>query len=297
MAVGDLITAARFNNLQSRINTIMGVGSGTSGYGQDLQSSLVITSSEIRASDMSSLYVDMTRARFHQTGFLTTEIENILVEDLIIDDNSVPLESKSFAAFENLMLKIEADKFLLAITPLTSRLESGITSSRTTVWNGTLSYIFTVQFANENERRFFFNSGGEIRISSNISGGSGQKTNNWRDVLSNTGVVKFDYDKTVSTGTGNGSGIGNYDLTNSYQRIFNKSGSLNYSENEYNIYVKLNSASVIQFKVDFVDADTGDPNIDENVNGTISSSIQHLRAFGDYVEVNAPNYSNVTPLG
>ena len=34
MAVGDTITAARINNLQSRIELILGSGSGQNGYGQ-----------------------------------------------------------------------------------------------------------------------------------------------------------------------------------------------------------------------------------------------------------------------
>ena len=38
MAVGDIITAARYNNLQSRVATIMGVGSGDDGYGQIIRS-------------------------------------------------------------------------------------------------------------------------------------------------------------------------------------------------------------------------------------------------------------------
>lgn len=36
--VGDTITAAQYNGLQSRIDTIMGVGSSTNGYGQVLTS-------------------------------------------------------------------------------------------------------------------------------------------------------------------------------------------------------------------------------------------------------------------
>ena len=31
MAIGDIITAARYNNLQSRVATIMGTGSGDDG--------------------------------------------------------------------------------------------------------------------------------------------------------------------------------------------------------------------------------------------------------------------------
>lgn len=300
MAVGDIVTAARFNNLQARINTVMGVGGGAEGYGQSLQSSPVLTSANVNASDMAALYVDMTKARYHQIGALPSEITNIISGDLIIDDNSAPFDPKSFAAFENLMLDIEADKYLLSSSSETASLESGTTSSRTTAWNGAVTHEFVVQFQNENERRYFFNAGGEIRLTSNVSGGTQAKSSDWRLILSNVGVVKFNYTSTSSTGTGIGSSIGNYDLTDSYQKIFYKVGSdvaAAYAENEYNIYAKLLSSSEIQFKVEFLDVDSGDPNFDENVDGTTTSTAQHFRATGSYVEVAAPGYYTVTPLG
>ena len=49
MAVGDIITAARYNNLQSRVATIMGTGSGDEGYGQSLNSSQVAAAEKVTA--------------------------------------------------------------------------------------------------------------------------------------------------------------------------------------------------------------------------------------------------------
>jgi hypothetical protein len=300
MAVGDIVTAARFNNLQARIATVMGVGGGAEGYGQSLDSNSVLTSADVNATDMSNLYLDMTKARFHQVGALPTEIENIIRGDIILDDNAAPFDPKSFAAFENLMIDIEADKYLLSSNAATAKVETGISSSRSTAWNGAVSYEFVVQFADVNARRYFFNSGGEIRITSNVSGGSQAKSSDWRLILSNVGVVKFNYASTTSTGTGTGSLIGNYDITASETKIFTKVGSdvsAAYAENEYNIYASQLSPSEIKFKVEFLDADIGDPNFDENVDGTTSTSIQHFRAAGTYVEVDAPGYYTVSPLG
>ena len=300
MAVGDTITAARFNNLQARIATVMGTGGGAEGYGQELSSSPVLTSADVFASDMSNLYVDMTKARFHQVGGLPSEIETIVRGDLIIDDISAPFDTKSFAAFENLMIDIEADKYLLSTNALTAKVENGLTSSRTTAWNGAVTHKFVVQFASANDRRYFFNAGGEIRLTSNVSGGTQAKSADWRLILSNVGVVKFNYTSTSSTGTGTGTAIGNYDLTSTRQKIFSKVGSdvaAAYAENEYNIYARELNSSEIEFEVIFFDADAGDPNFDENVDGTTTSTVQHLRAAGQYVDVNAPSYFTVTPLG
>ena len=34
MAVGDIITAARYNIIRARINAVLGLGAGDEGYGQ-----------------------------------------------------------------------------------------------------------------------------------------------------------------------------------------------------------------------------------------------------------------------
>ena len=53
MAVGDIITAARYNNLQSRVATIIGTASGDDGYGQALESSKVAAAEIVTATNMS----------------------------------------------------------------------------------------------------------------------------------------------------------------------------------------------------------------------------------------------------
>ena len=68
MAIGDIITAARYNNLQSRVATILGTGSGDDGYGQTLNSNQVASTATINATDMSTLYTDIANGRVHQTG-------------------------------------------------------------------------------------------------------------------------------------------------------------------------------------------------------------------------------------
>ena len=58
MAVGDLITAARYNNAQARVAAIMGTGSGTEGYGQTVNSGQVSTSLTVTATHVNNLYTD-----------------------------------------------------------------------------------------------------------------------------------------------------------------------------------------------------------------------------------------------
>lgn len=309
MAEGDLVTAARFNNLQARIGTVMGIGGGQEGYGQQLNSSSAISGDIIRASDMAALYSDMIRARKHQTGTIPNTISSILSGDLVNDDDNAPYDTDSFKAFEEMMLDIENDSFLLNSSEAT--LESLTSSSTTNPWNTSIFYEFTVVFngytlpngtpvsANDH-RRAFFNSGGEVRISANVSGGTGLKSENWRSVLQNIGVVRFNYTQTQAS-AGTGSNTGNYDLVSpgtEYTQLFVKFADPGaYTENNYKVYAKSLSDSRIQFKVEFNDEDTGDPGFDESVNGTTSVAVQVLRASGNSVDVPAPSFINDTPLG
>lgn len=306
MAVGDIITTARFNNLQSRIENIIGTGSGSDGYGQTTTSGQVVFGQDVLASSMANLYLDMVNARVHQTGSIPSgAIAPIQVSDLIAEETSSGANSalKGISDFERLITSIEADRFVLH--PTQASLETGITSSRTTAWNGILTHEITVTFASPDDRRYFFNSGGEIRFSANISGGTGDKTNDWRLILSNMGTIKFNYTETISTGSGSGSGTGNYEVTNNYTPIFTKTGSgayALYSANSYTISARspdwtdiTDQGARLQFKIQFADNST-DRTIDNNVTGTLASTLQMYRADSDAVRVDAPNFSNTQQL-
>ena len=304
---GDIITAAQYNGLQSRVATIMGTGSGTDGYGQSLTSSQVNAGADITALDMDGLRTDINKANNHQLGS-NASIGNIGVGEVVgaaasgTDPDNLDQTDKGFNDYDTAVGIIETNKFLLDAG--NSSVEAAISSTRTTAWNGVIEHVFTVTFADANQRRYFFNSGGEIRFSANLSGGNDPKGTDWATLLSNMGTIKFNYTQTSATGTGTGSNIGNNDLTTSYQTIFTKTGSGVYAENDYNIAAKRDSNSVLRFRVQFRDDDAGDQQsfgagsgpIDEDVEGRITSSIQQLRATGSNVSVATPAYSNVSTL-
>lgn len=305
MAVNDLVTAARYNNLQARAETILGSGANNEGYGQLLQSSSVLTNTLVQASDMNSLYTDMINARVHQTGTIPNSIGQLVANlDVITDDDDAPYNITSFRAFEELMIDIESDKFLLS--PQQSTVQSGLSVTRTTSWNGTIQHDFNVVFGGYNlsdgssvtpqdHIRHFFNSGGEIRISSNLSNTVGAKGSDWASMLSNTGIVSFDHTSTTPAGSGTGSLIGYFDLTPGFTTIFQKSGSSVYSENIYKVSAgSVEGSATINFRVEYNDFDTGDPNYDENVQGSLSNIIQVQRASGVHVDVPTPLFTTIS---
>lgn len=309
--VGDTITAAQYNGLQSRIDTIMGVGSSTNGYGQVLTSTQVSAGDTVTAAQMDALRTDLNKANNHQIGS-NALVGNIAVGQIIGADASGPdvdnltVTDEGFNDYDTAVGVIETNK--LVLDSGNSSVEAATTSSRSTNWNGTITHVFTVTFADADSRRHFFNSGGEIRFSANLSGQSGSKSDNWSTLLSNMGTIKFNYTETVSTGTGTGYAIGNYDLTGTYQTIFEKTGSGNYVENDYNIAARADSTTVLNFRIQFRDDDSGDPpitplpkgatpgGVDEDVNGNLSSTVQQLRATGPNVSVPSPVYANTSTL-
>jgi len=333
MAVEDIVGAARYNTLQGRVATLLGVGSGDKGYNNTVLSTPVLPGNDVTAEDLQNLASDYTKIHVHQTGALPGGLIGIDVETrlksgfeeyqrgLIWDD--------LYAEYEANLSALETNRFDINFNYAAVE-SSGANSSRSTVWGGSslpqsVIHEFIVDFGSANARRGFFNAGGEIRFSSSLSHSltvsdpDYQKTEDWKLMLAAMQTVKFNYDTTDSynlnitggdgepdgedvsddtvTGAGTGSAIGNLDLTSSYQIIYTKTGSAAYIDNEYTIQAKEESSSQIRFLITFADDANGSGGADERVNGTLTSSISHLRADStSYVNNPAPAYSLITSL-
>lgn len=312
VASGDTITAAQYNDLQSRVNNILGAGSGQSGYGQTLTSAQVSTGNIVTAAHMDNLRTDINKANNHQTGS-SASIGDIAVGQIIGADasgtsvGSLTQTTEGYNDYDTAVTNITSNKFL--IDSGEGSLEFAISSARSTAWSNEIQHIFTIDFNSTDKARYYFNSGSDIRISLSLTGGSGSKTESWRTLLSDIGTIKFNYTSTSQTGSGSSfpGSRGFYDLSTSYQNIMTDSvgGSGVYAENNIEISALRNaSKSTLTIRIRLIDADTGDqrpgflpgPGIDESVTGSITSTIQRFRATGTNVEVAAPSASNVTLL-
>jgi hypothetical protein len=323
MAIGDTVTADRFNNLQTRIARILGFGGGDFGYKQGYsqstgnygpaESSTAVSSEPLSnrniatAADVNELYVDLLRARIHQIGLDNNEITDVIKNTRIIKDSNVIADgesffvdnagietidpegfAKGFADFELLMDNIEVDKFVCHSTQI--------------------ELVVKAVFDDFDHRRAFFNSGGEIRMEADLNLPEGAKAADWTDLLNATGVIKFGYNETIGTAQGIVYPVGNNNLDLlDYQLLFSKSSSgitLGgiYAANTFTISAKLLSDRIIEFKYD--DADSSGE-IDDLVVGDMSATIGHFRAKGVFddaednifnVEVPPPLYEIVTEL-
>ena len=65
--VNQVISASRYNVLQGRIDNILGIGSGDTGYNQTVTSSQVPVGKTVTAEDMNNLHTDYNKTRIHQT--------------------------------------------------------------------------------------------------------------------------------------------------------------------------------------------------------------------------------------
>ena len=305
---GDTITASDYNTFATNINTIIGTGSADSGYGIS-EIAAVSAGNTITAAQWNSLLSGLQKGANHQGTTLTNASNTVSA-----GGNILPLSN------------LEADITLITNNKLTAdasnmATDSGVTSSRTASWTGTVQHILTVTFASANAARHFFNSGGEIRFAGSRSGGSSTDQNtDWTNLLSNAGTVKFAEGATTYTGSGGtAASVGFDDLTTSNQQIFTATGQGNYSANDWTIEAKANaaygSATVLTFTVYFKDdhsAQTGTytggglgtaPNEGtawtgaDAVDGTLTSTITTLRADNaSYVQVANPSSATTTEV-
>ena len=286
------VLATRFNNLQNRIRTVLGTSLSSNpqfGYGQSYSSSTVtgdydvntVNTDLISPQEYETLYRDIIRARVHQIGGTFSQLSTPVGNFDLNGTNADKIEETYITYLENVMTSIEQDKFEIdssqySVIPLTDINNNSIDVERPEAqgsWNGILSHIFKVTFNTAQQRRHFFNAGGQIRLDAGLTWAFSQsKTNDWKNLLSGMGSVRFSASGCDSSlGVGSPTSIGNYQLTSSYQLVYRQSGAL-YSGSYYEVYALELSSNEIQFRIYFKDTST--ENIDEDVFGTLFNNIK-----------------------
>jgi len=253
---------------------------------------------KVESLDYFNLYLDIASARIHQIGSGFTVGNNAILEK----GDVVELSYLSF--LESLMTDVEADKFLIAdpgqvsLESLRDGSNTIIDSVRTSSWNGTRRHEFTLNFTSTAQARGFWNAAGELRFLPSLTGGSGLKTSDWRNIINEpNGVGSLTFSRTGLTKTGPRgsitSSINPRTLTASYQVVMQANGA-SYTNNRYRLYARRNTNTQYQFRLEFSDLDSpGGFGIDENVNGTLSSVIQIYRPTGT-VSIGGTNYTTVS---
>ena len=276
MAVGDPITAARYNIIQSTVSNVLSTGSGDSGYGQALQSSQVAPNQLIEDDHMNTLRLDIRKAYLHQNNSYPT-LTVVSTADTVTDNTL----NNSYATFETLATNINTNRNTISA----SRLTTGSTASsyvRTTTWNATRVGNFTVTFASTNAARHFFNSGGAVQIDMSVTAGT-VKNDDWNTMfITNMGTLTFANLASSRSGAGGTltSSVAYTTLTTSYQTVYSSVGGGVYTASNFNIQVRFTDISslVIEFQITLNDAAAG--TIDEDVGANLNINVNRRIANG-----------------
>jgi hypothetical protein len=195
---------------------------------------------------------------------------------------------------------------------ITSRTWNSTTTPR--FWRDEISATLTVSFANSNQARWFFNSGGEIRVqSSRTDGRSDAQNNSWSALLNSAGVRAFGA-VIPNTGFSPLNGRNFYRLTNTFQEFYRLTDSSPYTANSYRLEARSNvannstgTATSVDIRVRFVAGYTdpgplGPPFTNDEIDGTFSITVTEKRADGSLLPsgsftVARPTYSITSITG
>ena len=187
-------------------------------------------------------------------------------------------------------------------------MEPGTSSVTNSNWSSDINHLFTVTFSGysvtngdgstttisgADHMRVFFNAGGSINISGSIGSGNTPINNDWRNLMSSVGTVVFGRSTTSNGSVGTSYGFVN--LPGSYVTIFNKTASA-YSANDYLIEA-YKSGATLYFRVTFNEDKGPNPNFDEAVTATTTSTAQQNRPNNtNSVNVPAPTFNTTINL-
>ena len=226
MTIGTNIAAAQYVTIQNKAQSLIGTGSGTRGYGQTVQSSDVFTGNAITKAQWDLIKLDIINIKFHQDGVLPGVV-TVNVGDPINFGASSPNSN-----YDTILEQAVANRFQIAGSQ--SVVNSAASQTYTTPWSASLTTTLTCTFSTADEARYFFNSGGKIRFTTSLSGGSPTaQINAWTNFLASVGTRSFGAD----TGA-----VNYYTLTNSFQ-IYDQisvSAAYQYSGNNYRLEARTN---------------------------------------------------------
>jgi len=175
----------------------------------------------------------------------------------------------------------------LIADPLSTTLfTNSLQDSRNTAWSNQLLHIFTMTFATVDDARFFFNSGGEVRIRGARAGGTASTQNtDWTNLLIAMGTITMNFEETVSSGSATVASIGYFDLTTSFQQISTRAGTGAYTTNDATIFARTQDGPsgpngdrgrILEFRVEYNDDHSNV--FADSVDGTITSDVDILKA-------------------
>jgi hypothetical protein len=245
-AVNSKIIRADYNDIRNKIVAVLGNGSGNSGYGQQarINSVAVAEGTKVTINEWANLRFDIINAYKHINGVNPTtaqvaEHQTIrYTSSFTPDTGTLDVPQKQYDDWAN---NITTNRFGVAAGE--SGTTTAVSQSRTGSWITQSSCTITFSFPTANEARYFFNSGGQIRISSSRSGGIAsptpgyQQNQAWTSLLSSAGTQSFGGNN-PGTGTSPSNGLNWYRVTDAFQTYYTATASSPYGSNTWQLQAR-----------------------------------------------------------
>jgi hypothetical protein len=241
-AVNSKIIQADYNDIRNKMVAILGSGSGNFGWGQQarINSVAVAEGNTVTINEWANLRYDVINAYKHINGSNPTTAQvaegNTIryTSNFTPDTGTLDVPQKQYDDWAN---NISTNRFTVAAGE--SVVTAAISQTKTDAWNGTISCVIGFYFGSANEARWFFNSGGQIRISAARTGGTTSAQNTaWSNLLTAVGTQIFGAN-TPGTGTTPSDGLNWYRCTSTFQTYYTGTASSPYGSNNIQLQARV----------------------------------------------------------
>jgi hypothetical protein len=306
-AVNSKILKTDYNAIRDKLVAVLGNGSGNIGWGQQarIQSTAVGDDSKVTINEWANLRFDVINAYKHifgsnPTTAVVSEGGTIRYSAIFTPDTgTVDVPQRQYDQWAD---TITIDRFTVAAGE--SATTGAVSSSKTTSWISQCQCTIQVYWTNANDARYWFNSGGQIRISASRSGGAASSQNtSWTSLLSSAGTQLFGA-ALPNTNTTPNDGTNWYRTSSTFQTYYTATASSPYGSNNYQLQSRCldqpsnsaGTAAQLEIRVLFTDGYV-DPGIgsvfpgpqtatpanflpDDVVDGTLTVNVSSLYATG-----------------
>lgn len=263
---GDIILDDHYNDFVASVNAVWGTGTGDRGYGQSTTVSTVSAGNSVTATQWTTLLSRISSLATHQNSTITS-ITNPTTGDTI----------EAYTALSTNISTVDTNRLNRAGTGT----DTSDTNATTNTWFTETTHTQTLAFAGGDEARYFFNAGGEVRISFNHAGSTtSDKNSEWNQLATQSGTIVLGASTTAKNG---GSGTvttlatttGYYDLTTTDTVLFKQfADSSPYTTNYIEVRAKVstahsdgngNNGEVITFTISYRDDAADDTSWDKSI--------------------------------
>jgi hypothetical protein len=287
-SVGGIIEAVDYNSIRNKVIAVLGAGAGNTGYGQDarINSTAVSAGSAVTALQWQNLRWDLFNILLHQNGTIPS-ITSVNTGDTVRFGVSHPNN-----AYDTLADTTVANRFNLGAGQFVT--ESLGSKAENFAWSSQAYIDITYTFSTAAAARYFFNSGGKIRVTSSFAANLANSQNAaWQLLLAGASTQSFG-GQDPATGFSPLNGTNFYRLTNTFQTYYTTASSSPYGSNNYRLQASSNvadnstgSANIVYIRAIYTDGYT-DPDVgrpisfapNDQVNGTLTVSSDMIRPSG-----------------